>query len=81
MIAASALIADVLSTGFFVLGPERGLEVSARLRREGVPQEALYLVDDWRGRLRLSLSRGRQRLASHVTRRTRNGWAGVRVAA
>lgn len=43
--APSALIADVLSTAFFVLGPREGLALSARLRAQGTPHEALFLVE------------------------------------
>lgn len=43
-VAPSGLAADILSTAFFVLGPERGLELSERLRREGQPNEVLFLV-------------------------------------
>ena len=42
-VARSALVADVLSTAFFVLGPDRGLAVSARLREQGFPNEVLFL--------------------------------------
>jgi thiamine biosynthesis lipoprotein len=44
VVAPSALVADILSTAFFVLGPERGLALSAALRKEGVENEALFLV-------------------------------------
>src|SRR5262249_49637607 len=43
-VAPSAFVADVLSTAFFVLGPEKGLALSERLRREGLANEALFLV-------------------------------------
>ena len=45
MIAPSAFVADVLSTALFVLGPEEGLLLSERLRREGVAHETIYLID------------------------------------
>ncbi|MGE5276730.1 MAG: FAD:protein FMN transferase [Acidobacteriota bacterium] len=44
VICSSGLVADVLSTAFFVLGPRGGLELSRQLRREGVSNEALFLV-------------------------------------
>ena len=44
VIAPTGLVADVLSTAFFVLGPEKGLALSESLRRQGVEQEALFLV-------------------------------------
>ena len=44
VIAPAGLVADVLSTAFFVLGPERGLALSETLRRQGVEQEVLYLI-------------------------------------
>jgi hypothetical protein len=43
-VASSGLAADILSTAFFVLGPEEGLELSERLRRQGKPNEVLFLV-------------------------------------
>jgi len=43
-IAPSAFVADILSTAFFVLGPERGLALSEKLRRDGFANEALFLV-------------------------------------
>jgi thiamine biosynthesis lipoprotein len=45
VVAPSALVADILSTAFFVLGPEKGLALSAALRMEGVANEALFLVE------------------------------------
>lgn len=44
VVSPSAFVADVLSTAFFVLGPEQGLELAAQLRRGGVRNEALFLV-------------------------------------
>lgn len=44
VVAPTGLAADVLSTAFFVLGPERGLALSERLRRGGFANEALFLV-------------------------------------
>ena len=44
VVARSGLAADVLSTAFFVLGPQRGLDLSRRLREQGFENEALFLV-------------------------------------
>ncbi len=44
VLAPSGLVADILSTAFFVLGPERGLELSEKLRRHGFENRALFLV-------------------------------------
>ena len=44
VVAPSGLAADVLSTAFFVLGPEAGLELSGELNRRGFANEALFLV-------------------------------------
>jgi thiamine biosynthesis lipoprotein len=43
-VAPSGLAADALSTAFFVLGPQKGLELSEKLRREGFANEALFLI-------------------------------------
>jgi thiamine biosynthesis lipoprotein len=45
VLASSALVADVLSTALFVLGPQEGLALSARLRSRGTLNEALFLVE------------------------------------
>lgn len=44
VLAPAGLVADALSTALFVAGPERGLELSERIRREGFPHEVLFLV-------------------------------------
>jgi len=44
VLSPSGFVADLLSTAFFVLGPEVGPELSCRLRAEGVIHEVLYLV-------------------------------------
>jgi thiamine biosynthesis lipoprotein len=44
VVAPSALVADILSTAFFVLGPEKGLALSERLRKASVENEALFLI-------------------------------------
>jgi len=44
VIAPTGLVADVLSTAYFVLGPEKGLALSETLRRQGVEQDVLFLV-------------------------------------
>jgi thiamine biosynthesis lipoprotein len=43
-VAPTGFAADVLSTAFFVLGPEEGLALSEQLRREGIENRALFLV-------------------------------------
>jgi thiamine biosynthesis lipoprotein len=45
VVAPSALVADILSTALFVLGPEEGLALAASLRKEGIANEALFLVE------------------------------------
>ncbi len=45
VVGPSALVADILSTAFFVLGPQKGLALSERLRGEGVAQDVLFLID------------------------------------
>jgi FAD:protein FMN transferase len=45
-VAPSAFVADILSTAFFVLGPEKGLALSEKLKHHGIANEALFLVWD-----------------------------------
>ena len=44
VVAPSGLAADILSTAYFVLGPEKGLDLSEKLRCQGQPNEVLFLV-------------------------------------
>lgn len=44
VVAPTGLAADVLSTAFFVLGPEKGLALSEKLRREGFENQVLFLI-------------------------------------
>lgn len=65
VVAPDGLAADVLSTAFFVLGPEQGLALSARLRADGVAHETLFFLEGEEGLpLRVSMSPGMRRLVS-----------------
>ena len=44
VVSPSALQADILSTALFVLGPDAGLALAERLRRNGFAVEVLYLL-------------------------------------
>ena len=57
VVAPSGFVADILSTAFFVLGPEKGLELSRRLRSRGFENQALFLVAT-EGRVRAVASPG-----------------------
>jgi thiamine biosynthesis lipoprotein len=72
VVGPSAFIADILSTAFFVLGPEKGLELSATLRSEGVANEVLFLVERGSGLDALS-SPGFSRLVSWADPRAVHG--------
>ena len=61
VVSPSGLVADVLSTAFFVLGPTDGLALSAALRAEGIANEVLFLVDRGAG-LEARASKGFQSL-------------------
>ena len=68
VVAPSALVADVLSTALFILGPEKGMTLSARLRGEGVPHDCLFLMEGQEGRsLRAFVSPGMRRLLRDQT--------------
>lgn len=63
VVAPDALTADVLSTAFFVLGPEEGMALSARLRAAGVVHEALFFFEGEEGQaLKSSMSPGMKAL-------------------
>ena len=78
VLAASGLVADALSTAFFVLGPDRGLQLSEELRRQGVPQEVLFLVGGDTGRLRAAVSPS---FSKHVARVDEGAVGGVSAGA
>jgi thiamine biosynthesis lipoprotein len=68
VVAPSALVADILSTAFFVLGPEKGMTLSARLRGEGVTHDCLFFIECKEGQsLRAIVSPGMRRLLRDKT--------------
>ena len=65
VVAPSGLVADILSTAFFVLGPRDGLAASARLRVEGVAHETLFFLEGEEGNgLQVALSPGMRQLVA-----------------
>lgn len=63
VVAPTGLVADVLSTAFFVLGPSHALVLSNRLRAGGLSHEALFLSEGEEGQaLRVSMTPGMRAL-------------------
>lgn len=59
VVAREGFAADVLSTAFFVLGPEEGMALSEQLRAKGVAHEALFFFEGEEGQSpRVSMSPG-----------------------
>ncbi|MEO8053982.1 MAG: FAD:protein FMN transferase [Acidobacteriota bacterium] len=65
VVAPTGLVADILATAMFVLGPKDGLALSERLRAEGVAHEALYFFEGEEGQaLRVAMSPGMSSLVT-----------------
>ena len=65
VVAPTGLVADILSTALFVLGPKDGMALSARLRTEGVAHETLFFFEGEEGQvLRVSMSPGMKSLVT-----------------
>ncbi len=56
-VARTGLVADILSTAFFVLGPREGLALSRKLNRNGFANEALFLIAE-RGAVKAVTTQG-----------------------
>jgi FAD:protein FMN transferase len=63
VVAPTGFVADILSTAFFVLGPEEGMALSDRLRADGVVHETLFFLEGEEGdALRVAMSPGMKHL-------------------